>query len=241
VEVTWDEYDAFRDACPPIPRGTPESQEDIDGISGPTPPYGDPYRGFGGGKQPAIGMSWHAAMTYCMWLSKETGKLYRLPTEAEWEYACRAGSKAVFCFGDDPANLGEYTWLRANSEYETHPVATKKPNAWGIYDMHGNVSEWCLDWYQPDYYGSVTSGTWLPDPRGPESGRNHAIRGGNFSQAPALQRCAARDCSRDVWLTADPQEPKSKWWLVPTNYLGFRIVRPLREEKPPVRQSRRGL
>ena len=241
VEVTWDAYDAFRDACQPIPRGAPESDEDVDGLSGPTPPYGDPYRGFGGGDQPVIGISWHAAMTYCLWLTQTTGKLHRLPTEAEWEYACRAGSKSAFSYGDDPATLEEYAWYRGKSDYRTHPVGSKKPNAWGIHDMHGNVSEWCLDWYQPDYYGTVSSGEWPPNPRGPEEGKNHAIRGGHFGSAASAVRSAARDRSRDFWLQADPQEPKSKWWLVPTNYLGFRVVRPLQKEEFPVRSSRRGL
>jgi sulfatase modifying factor 1 len=241
VEVTWDEYDAFRDACQPIPRGAPESDEDVDGISGPTPPYGDPYRGFSGGNQPVIGVSWHAAMTYCLWLSQTTGKLYRLPTEAEWEYACRAGSKSAFSYGDDPATLEDYAWFKGKSDYRTHPVGSKKPNAWGIYDMHGNVSEWCLDWYQPEYYGSVSSGKWPPNPRGPQEGKNHAIRGGHFGSADSFLRSAARDRSRDFWLQADPQEPKSKWWLVPTNYLGFRIVHPLQKEEFPVRSSNRGL
>ena len=155
TEVMWDQYDAFRNACPGVPKGTPEWEEpdleDVDGISGPTPPYGDPYRGFGGGNRPAIGVSWHATMTHCLWLSKVTGKFHRLPTEAEWEYACRAGSKGTFCFGDDVSALGEYAWYKKNSEHQTHPVGTKKPNAWSVQDMHGNVSEWCLDWYQPDY------------------------------------------------------------------------------------------
>lgn len=245
AEVTWDEYDAFRDACPGLPKGTPESDEakleDVDGVTGPTTAYGDPYRGFSGGKQPAVGISWHAAMTHCVWVSKVTGKFYRLPTEAEWELACRAGSKGSFCFGDDAANLDEYAWHKGNSSHQPHKVATKKPNAWGIYDMHGNVSEWCLDWYQADFYASIASGKWPPDPRGPQKGLNHAIRGGMFEGDALRLRCASRDRSQDWWLTLDPQEPKSKWWHVPTNFLGFRVVRPLKEEKPPVRESRRGL
>ncbi len=248
TEVTWDEYEFFREACPGVPKGTPEEDEpkleDVDGISGPTPPYGDPYRGFGGGKKPVIGVSWHAVMTYCMWLSKVTGKMYRLPTEAEWEYACRAGSKAAFCFGDDPANLDEYAWFKGNSKHETHNVGTKKPNVWGIHDMHGNVSEWCLDWYQADYYASVTSGKWPPDPRGPQKGTNHAIRGGllGCEGDAARLRCASRDLSQNWWLDLDPMYPKSKWWHCGSaTYVGFRVVRPLKPEKPTVRESHRGL
>ncbi len=248
TEVMWDQYDAFRNACPGLPKGTPEWEEpdleDVDGISGPTPPYGDPYRGFGGGNKPAIGVSWHATMTHCLWLSKVTGKFYRLPTEAEWEYACRAGSKGTFCFGDDVSALGEYAWYKKNSEHQTRPVGTKKPNAWGVQDMHGNVSEWCLDWYQPDYYSSIPSGKWPPDPRGPEKGNNHVIRGGlmgSEADAPRV-RSGSRDHSQDWWLQLDPMDPKSKWWHCgPATYVGFRVVRPLKPEKPPVRESRRGL
>jgi formylglycine-generating enzyme len=241
VEVTWDAFDIFREACPGLPKGTPEEEEDIDGITGPTPPYGDPYRGFGGGERPVVGISWHAAMTYCLWLSETTGKLYRLPTEAEWEYACRAGSQGMFSFGDDPSQLEEYAWYAGKSDHETHRVGQKKPNAWGIHDMHGNVAEWCLDWYQADYYAAFPPDAWPPDPRGPEKGTNHLFRGGHFDTPPAKLRSAARDRSLDWWLSPDPQEPKSKWWHVPNNFLGFRVVRPLREEKPPVRESRRGL
>jgi len=241
VEVTWDEYEAFMEACPGLPKGTPETEEDIDGISGPTPPYGDPYRGFSGGSRPVIGIGWHAAMTYCLWLSKETGKLYRLPTEAEWEYACRAGSEEMFCFGNDDSKLEEYAWYKGKSRHETHPTGSKKPNARGICDMHGNVAEWCLDLYQANYYGSLPPDKWPTDPRGPEKGKNHVIRGGHFSSPSSGVRSASRERSKDWWLNLDPQEPKSKWWHVPTNFLGFRIVRPVKEEKPPVRESRRGL
>ncbi len=241
VEVTWDEYEAFMAECPGLPKGTAETEEDVDGITGPTPPYGDPYRGFGGGSRPTVGISWHAAITYCRWLSEKTGKLYRLPTEAEWEYACRAGSDDMFCMGDDESKLEEYAWYKGKSRHETHPTGSKKPNAWGIHDMHGNAAEWCLDWYDADYYSSFPAGGWPADPRGPEKGKNHVIRGGHFDTAPSGLRCASRDQSKDWWLSLDPQEPKSKWWLVPANFLGFRIVRPVKEEKPPVRESHRGL
>jgi sulfatase modifying factor 1 len=241
IEVTWEEYEAFMDACPGLPKGTSETEEDIDGITGPTPPYGDPYRGFSGGSRPVVGISWHAAMTYCLWLSKKTGELYRLPTEAEWEYACRAGSDGSFCCGDDESKLEEYAWYKGKSKHETHPTGSKKPNAWGICDMHGNAAEWCLDWYQADDYSSFPLDGWPADPRGPREGKNHVIRGGHFDTAASGIRCASRDQSKDWWLNLDPQEPKSKWWHVPTNFLGFRVVRPVKEEKPPARESRRGL
>jgi formylglycine-generating enzyme required for sulfatase activity len=110
-----------------------------------------------------VHVCWLDAKAFCDWLSKKEGKAYRLPTEAEWEYACRAGSTGDFCFGDDEARLGEYAWYKANSDDTTHPVGQKKPNAWGLYDMHGNVVEWCQDWYDYAYYASSPA----EDPKGP--------------------------------------------------------------------------
>jgi len=239
TEVTCEEYEAF--GYPYRPKSSPWMEKYVDGVTCPTMPWGDPYRGFGRDSKPVVGVSWYGAIVYCRWLSRRTKKLYRLPTEAEWEYACRAGSKGKFCFGDDESKLGEYAWYKAKSKHETHRVATKKPNAWGIYDMHGNVSEWCLDWYKPDYYGSVVSGEWTKDPQGPDSGENHVIRGGHFETAPSGLRCAGRDVSKDWWLKLDPQDPKSHWWLVPTSYLGFRIVRPVHGKEPPFPSMQNGL
>jgi len=245
MEVTWDQYEAFMDAVPQTPKGDPGVPYEVDAITGPTLPYGDPYRGFDAGSNPAIGMGWYGGMVYCKWLSKVTGKLYRLPTEAEWEYACRAGSKDAFCFGDDESKLDEYAWHKGNSDDQTHPVGKKKPNAWGICDMHGNVSEWCLDWYGADYYGSVASGKSPKNPKnGPDTGKNHVMRGGAYRSNAGQVRCARRDRSSDWWLRNDPQEPKSKWWLVPTDFLGFRVVRPLDGEKPKmpeIPEGRQGL
>lgn len=239
TELTWEEYEAF--GYPYRPKASPWMEKYVDGETCPTDPWGDPYRGFGRDKKAVVGVSWYGAMVYARWLSRRTGKMYRLPTAAEWEYACRAGSNGMFCFGDDPSKLGEYAWYTDNAENSTHNVGTKKPNAWGIYDMHGNVAEWCLDWYGSKSYGSVPSGEWPKDPQGPETGKNHLIRGGSWKSDAGQVRSARRDRSSNWWLTMDPQEPKSHWWFVPADFLGFRLVRPLRGEEPPFPSMVNGL
>ena len=230
TEVTWDEYEAF--GYPYRPKASPWMEKYVDGVTCPTDPWGDPYRDFGRDGKPVIGVSWYAGVVYCRWLSRRTGKMYRLPTEAEWEYASRAGAKGPYSFGDDASKLGEYAWYTDNAENSTHKVATKKPNAWGIYDMHGNVAEWCLDWYDSKYYSSLPSGKSLKDPQGPDSGKNHVMRGGSWKSPADRVRSARRDHSSSWWLGMDPQAPKSHWWFVPADFLGFRIIRPLHGEEP---------
>jgi len=138
TEVTWDEYDVFlyRLDLPP------DADESADAIARPSRPYGAPDRGWGHSGYPAISITYHAAEQYCRWLSLKTGKKFRLPTEAEWEYACRAGQLS----GDvikDKAWLDAHAWFADNADGKTHPVGKKRPNAWGLYDMLGNVAEWC--------------------------------------------------------------------------------------------------
>jgi formylglycine-generating enzyme required for sulfatase activity len=117
----------------------------------------------------------------------KSGNAYRLPTESEWEYACRAGSTTEFCYGDDPADLEKYAWINGNSQRTTHPVGEKLPNAWGLHDMHGNVSEWCFDWY-----GDYPS-TPVTDPQGPETGDKRVLRGGGWFFEQSRARSAFRD------------------------------------------------
>ena len=129
--VTFAEYDRF---CSATQRKPPTDQ------------------GWGRGVRPAINVSWQDAMDYCAWLGQQTGEHYRLATEAEWEYACRSGSTTRYCYGDEESGLGDYAWYSKNANSQTHPVGQKKPNAWQLYDLHGNVWEWCADWYASDYY-----------------------------------------------------------------------------------------
>jgi len=134
TEVTWDEFDVYFKKADADNRGdTPNPRDkEADAVSRPTPPYADETFGHGREGQPVLCITHHAAMEYCRWLSAKTGKIYRLPTEAEWEYACRAGTKTAYSFGDDPKQLGEYAWFKENSEDLTHKVAQKKPNPWGL-------------------------------------------------------------------------------------------------------------
>jgi formylglycine-generating enzyme required for sulfatase activity len=140
---------------------------------------------FKGPANPVETVSWNDATEFCKKLSEKTRQAVRLPTEAEWEYACRAGTKTAFSFGDDESALGDYAWYAANSGDTTHPVGQKKPNAWGLFDMHGNVWEWCADWWGVYPKGAVT------DPQGPASGKYRVLRGGAWPLDPGRCRSAS--------------------------------------------------
>ena len=200
------------------------SNDDVDAVSGPTPVYGDMTMGRNT-RHPAIGMTWKNALLFCKWLSEKTGEKYRLPTEAEWEYACRAGSTAGFGPAGDLSGLEESAWFAANSRGRPHEVGSKPPNPWGLQDMQGNVREWVFDFYDPATYSQAPSGGLWQNPNGPEAGRVHVARGGDYrSPAPAL-RCAARDYEQRWWRSGDPQMPKSKWWLPNMDIIGLRVAR----------------
>ena len=159
---------------------------------------------------PAVYVSWDDAAEFCRTLSQQEGETYRLPTEAEWEYACRAGTTTRFSFGDSDSSIGDYAWFDYNTrnmgqEY-AHPAGQKKPNRWGLYDMHGNVWEWCSDWCDEDYY-SRSPGV---DPTGPSSGEARSLRGGSWLNPESVLRCSFRNC-----LSPD----------VRYDYVGFRVVR----------------
>lgn len=236
LEVTWDEYDLFafsRELNKERKLSSPAGSASADAITYPTPPYADESFGYGKGRQPAISMTYHAAMEYCRWLSIKTGKTYRLPTEAEWEYACRAGSKTAYSFGDDPNKLGEYAWYLDNSDGAPHLGGKKRPNAWGLYDMHGNVAEWCIDHYDKDFYSqfrliaTVLSPVLLPG----KTRYPHVVRGGSWDDDALLLRSAARKASRKEWSKRDPQSPQSIWWHTEAITVGFRVARPLEEQE----------
>jgi formylglycine-generating enzyme required for sulfatase activity len=233
-EVTWSEYDKFwLDASVAQASYTAEIKAaGVDALTRPTPPYADESFGFGKGKQPVISVGHHAAMEYTRWLSRKTGKLYRLPTEAEWEYACRAGTTSAYSFGDDAAGLADHAWSADNADGQPHAVAGRKPNPWGLFDMHGNAGEWVLDLYQKDAYQARAGAPAVaPVVMPTEHIYPHVVRGGSWDHdAPAL-RCAARLGSRLEWNRRDPQRPQSIWWLTDATFVGFRVARAAEEQK----------
>jgi formylglycine-generating enzyme required for sulfatase activity/mono/diheme cytochrome c family protein len=236
-EVTWNEYEMFmytdQEKVQTTETNNPYLDKVSDAVSRPTKPYVE--MSFGMGKQgyPAISMTHHAANKYCQWLSAKTGNYYRLPTEAEWEYACRAGTTTPWYFGDDPAALKQHAWFGKNSDFKYQKIGRKLPNPWGLHDMYGNVAEWCLDQYAPDAYkqfpADATGTWWLPS----KTPYPHVVRGGHWDEEdPNKIRSATRIFSDKLWKQQDPQLPKSIWYLTDAQFLGFRVVRPLKVPPP---------
>ena len=228
-EVTHEEYSIFRRRrLDSEATATPNTPFDVDAISRPSPPYEDPAHGMGREGFPATGMTQWATLQYARWLSLKTGRLYRLPTEAEWEYACRAGTATAYPFGEDTSKLGEYAWFTRNSGEKFQPVGEKAPNPWGLHDMLGNVAEWTLDQYDSTFYATLTDGTAAPWSH-PTREHPRTVRGGAFDDQPAALRCASRLESTLRWKRRDPQLPKSKWWNTDSPHVGFRLLSPARE------------
>lgn len=233
TELTWDEYDAFAFAqsiASAATRATAPPPGSADAITRPSPPYGDESFGFGKGRQPVINVQHHAAMEYARWLSAKTGRVYRLPTEAEWEYAARAGSAGAYAFGDDPAGLDAYAWSAANSGGHPHPAGQKAANRFGLHDMHGNVAEWCVDQYDSSQYARVAPLTMGPVLLPGDRRYPYVARGGSWDDPPARLRSAARRASNEEWNRRDPQSPQSIWWHTDATFVGFRVVRAVEEQ-----------
>jgi len=228
-EITWDQYELFlRRAIDDIKASNigQEVQMEVDAVSAATTPYVDMSFGMGKEGYPVINVTQYAASTFCKWLSAKTGHFYRLPTEAEWEYACRAGQNTTFHFGNNADDLNEYAWFEDNSGGAYKKVGLKKPNKWGLHDMHGNVAEWTLDQYAADFYVSLqeksaTSYWNVADKLYPR-----VLKGGSWKDKASDLRCAARMPSSPDWKKRDPQIPKSLWWHTDAPFVGFRIVRP---------------
>lgn len=226
-EVTWDLFEPFlyKD-LELIQSAEGKIADDVDAVTRPTKPYLDMTFGMGKEGHPALAMTHYNAIQFCKWLYVRTGVFYRLPTEAEWEYAARAESETEYYFGDDAAQLGDFAWFAENSNEETGLVGKKKPNAWGLHDMLGNVAEWTYDQYYEDTYakreGKVADNPVVE----PTVLYPHSVRGGSFQSQPEELRSAARMASDPYWKQLDPQIPKSNWWFPEAPFVGMRLVRP---------------
>jgi formylglycine-generating enzyme required for sulfatase activity len=223
-EVTFDTYRLF--ARLDNDNATAASPDfDVDAVTRPSPPYLDFTYGMGTrGGFPQVNITQQAALRYCEWLYQKTGRFYRLPTEAEWEYACLASVEDLAA-----EDIADYAWLFENGEEVFHKTGLKKSNAWGLYDMLGNVSEWTLDHYAADYFdqiGEAPTDPWIE----PTRKHSRTVRGGSFDTDQADVGCRVREKSQAKWQARDPQIPKSKWWNVDSSFLGFRIVSP--KEQP---------
>jgi len=240
-ETTWQHFEQFALRHLRERRrisDTPTARERLaDAMAAPTAPWGIgsiSHDNAGRPGFPASGMTIYAAQVYTKWLTALTGRYYRLPTEAEWEYACRAGSTTAFSFGDDDGDLDEFAWWHLNSGGTSQRVMTRRPNAWGLYDMHGNMSEWVLEQYAVDTYANRLPDAFGAPIRPPVTrlgqGANigHIARGGNCEDDnPNDLRSARRLVSTQSWKALDPQFPQSIWWMTDAPYVGFRVVRPL--------------
>jgi formylglycine-generating enzyme required for sulfatase activity len=230
-EITWQQYELFRERKidtknDGYTRGK-EIDFGVDAVSAATAPYIDMSFGMGKDGYPAINITQLAAATFCKWLSAKTGQFYRLPTEAEWEYACRAGTTTSYSFGNDVSKIGEYGWFYDNSDGKYQKIGLKKPNPWGLHDMHGNVAEWTLDEYGAESY-KVYAGKSANNPwQVAEKLYPRVVRGGSWYDEPIALRSASRLASDKKWKRIDPQIPKSLWWHTSAPFLGFRIIRPV--------------
>ncbi|RLS30985.1 MAG: formylglycine-generating enzyme family protein [Planctomycetota bacterium] len=252
-EVSWAEYKGYMAACDLFKavesarlRPAITSDNEADAVTAPSNLY-DPTTTFTHGELPdlpAVTMTPYAARQYTKWISLLTERFYRLPSEAEWEYACRAGTEGPWSCGDDPAALDAHAWFADNSDEVPHAVGSKLPNAFGIHDMHGNVAEWVVDQLVAGGY-SRQAGLPQPVPEAaaitwPTKLQQRVVRGGSFYDEATRCRSAARRGSEDVaWKEVDPNLPKSPWWYTedPALGVGMRVVRPFTAPEPDARHS----
>jgi len=239
TEITWELYQLYLNRSRPSAGVAYDSLETdarsgetvrigIDAVSGATMPYVDMSLGMGTGPGLPVGnVTRKAAARFCQWLSAKTGHFYRLPTEAEWEYAARAGTATPYFFGPEPDSLDAYAWYAGNSGGRYQQVGQKKPNPWGLYDILGNVAEWTLDGYDPAGY-NPEAGAYVPAVKEYPG----VLRGGSYKAPAEALRSAARLVSGPAWKERDPQFPRSQWWFTDAPFAGFRIVRPLHPPDP---------
>lgn len=217
-EVTWDEYERFW-----LVEESSGGANGADAVTRPSAAYEPPDLGWGRGKRPAMHLTWHAATHYCEWLSLKTGHAYRLPTEAEWEFACRGGSTSrTFC-GDDASALADHAWFKDNAGGKTQEAGRKKANPYGLHDMLGNVWEYCGNPYTTEY-------PLAEEAEGKKKKHKPALRGGSFQDPPEALRCANRQTVVPAWNARNPQRPVGPWWLTDGPMCGFRLARSADDE-----------
>ena len=222
LEITWDQYELFLTRqIDHVGRPKGSIELNIDGVSGATMPY----ENFNKSGYPANNMTQYAASQFCKWLTAKTGHYCRLPTEAEWEYACRAGNQTAYSFGNKSDDLHEYGWYKKNSAGNLQKGGLKIANDHGLYDMHGNIAEWVLDSYDPEGYIGRQSGAINPIKK-KKTIYPRVVRGGSFKDEADQLRSTSRDFSKKRWKQRDPQIPKSLWWHTDATHVGFRIIRP---------------
>jgi formylglycine-generating enzyme required for sulfatase activity len=198
METTWESFDCF---VYRFDEQAVANAQGADGITRPSKPYLPPDRGFGHEGFAAISMSHQNASAFCQWLSARSGRTFRLPTQAEWEYACRAGADTNYAFGDDVNDLAAHAWYKENAADVPHAVGSRLPNAWGLHDMHGNVAEWCVN-----------------------AEGKPVVCGGSYRDKAEDVECGDSQEPLPAWNASDPQIPKSKWWLADAPFIGFRVV-----------------
>lgn len=225
-EVTHDEYALFRYVDRDSDSTAVEGHRmEVDAVARPSTPYEDPAHGMSGRGFPAVGMTQWGALHYAKWLSEKTGEFFRIPTEAEWELACRSGGN-----GDlTESALQEVGWIKSNSGTELKKVGTRTADGLGIHDILGNAAEWTLDQYDKAFYSSIESTDGLNPWRRPTRLHPRTVRGGAYDDDSSEVRCAARMESNLNWKRRDPQIPKSFWWNTDSPFVGFRLVRPLNQ------------
>lgn len=220
-EVTWDLFELFVYKDLEITQSADKSlPAKVDAVSRPSKPYLDMTFGMGKQGYPALAMTQYNAIQFCKWLYARTGVFYRLPTEAEWEFAARQGQVE--------AELDDQAWSSRNSDNTTQKVGTRLPNKYGIYDLLGNAAEWTYDQYSADFYASLAGKTAVDPVNPPQELYPHVVRGGSYQSDLRYLTPTARDYSDPSWKQIDPQVPKSNWWMPDAPFVGIRLVRPLK-------------
>jgi sulfatase modifying factor 1 len=205
---------------------------DVDAVTTPTELYTPHYHFKGQPRVPVAGITQFAARQYTKWLSQLTGRQYRLPAEAEWEYACRAGTTTLFSWGDDISHAGKYAVVFSGGRESPNEVGRQQANPWGLHDMHGNQAEWVLDAYSRDGIPESSSGKLQDLVRWPTDIHPRVVRGGSWENDAHSCRSVSRQSSSSQWSADDPSIPVSPWWHCsgPAQGIGFRVVRSLDDQ-----------